>query len=187
MLKLLIENIKNDSENFIFFILEVLQNKNDLVPTEQKWLDVFYDKQINCYNILPIAGSHLGAKRTIQTKLKMSIANKGIKKSSSHCIKIKENAMKKAKPVLQFNLDGAFIKEYESIHEATRQTKIHKAAIQEFFTNKRLTGGKFLWAYKENVIDIIQIGIDLKYLYEFQKEKNYNKKLENLTYRRKKI
>lgn len=176
---------KNDNQNFVFFILEILQNKNDLISMEQKWLDIFYDKQINCYNMLPIAGSHLGAKRTAQTKLKMSLASKGIKKSKSHCVKIKENAMKKAKSILQFDLDGVFIKEYESIHEATRQTNIHKTAIQEFFTNKRLTGGKFLWAYKENVIDIDQVGIDLKCLYQFQKEKNYNKKLENLLYKRK--
>ena len=56
----------------------------------------------------------------------------------------KKYEMKKA--VLQYDLKGNFIKEYESTREATRQTGAK--AICEVCKGKRMTSGGFIWRYK---------------------------------------
>jgi len=110
----------------------------------------------------------------------MSLASKGKKKSDIHCKKIKERMLKKAKSILQFDLDGNFIKEYISISEACRETKIHKATIIQNIKNKRLTGGRFLWSVKENKnIDYDELNNIGKYLSEkYIKLKNENNKIK---------
>jgi len=50
------------------------------------------------------------------------------------------------KAVLQFAKNGDFIKEYHSVSEATRQTKIHH--ISSVCLGKRMTAGGFIWKFK---------------------------------------
>jgi group I intron endonuclease len=49
--------IKSGGENFIFEIMEFVDrfDKNLLFSTEQKYLNKFYDNQLNCYNFEPFA------------------------------------------------------------------------------------------------------------------------------------
>lgn len=167
---------------FIFQIVEYVDDPSDLLFHEQKWLDILYDNQNLCYNILPTAGNHLGAKRTKETKIKISLSNKGKKKSQIHCEKIKKRMMKKAKPVFQFDLQGNLIKEYESIREACRITGIKKVSIMRSLKYKILTGKKYIWCHKEdkNISyekkDLKQISKNL--LDEYFKLKNENSKIK---------
>ena len=68
-------------------------------------------------------------------------------------IEFKENAMRpnieiNSKPVLQYNLNNKFIKEYESISEAGRRTNICLVSISYVANNKRKTAGGYKWEFK---------------------------------------
>lgn len=52
------------------------------------------------------------------------------------------------KAVLQYSLEGKFIKEYKSIREASRQTKIRSTTIEKVLWNICNTAGSFQWKYK---------------------------------------
>lgn len=58
----------------------------------------------------------------------------------------KDNPSSKA--VLQFTLDNKFIKEFGSIAEAQRLTKVNNAHIVSVCKNKRNHAGGFKWQYK---------------------------------------
>lgn len=55
------------------------------------------------------------------------------------------------KTVLQFTMDGEFIKEYISLHEAYRETGIHFVNISACCNNKPHvnSAGGYIWRYKE--------------------------------------
>jgi group I intron endonuclease len=80
---------KDAEESFKFEIIELVDNKEYLIPKEQIWLD-HYQSYIDKlgYNIHHIAGSPLGMKHTDKTKEKISIANKGRKLSPEHKAKL---------------------------------------------------------------------------------------------------
>jgi hypothetical protein len=59
-------------------------------------------------------------------------------------------ANKYSKPVYQFDEHGKFLKEFPSITEAARSTKISKSCITQVIQNKRLTAGGFVWKLKYN-------------------------------------
>lgn len=177
---------KHNGNNFVFIVLEILIDKTNLLLREQVWLDLFHDKQVNCYNILSVAGSHLGAKRSQETKDKMSLASKGKPKSIKHTAIIKENAMKKVKPILQFDLLGNFIKEHIGICEAARELEVSKQCIIPNLSKKRLTGGKFLWEYKSYYNNIEETGLKLKQEYDTRNKESKEKQLKNLELGKKK-
>lgn len=52
-------------------------------------------------------------------------------------------------PVLQYNSKGKFIKEYKSISEASRQTKINKTSISNCCNGKTKMAGNFVWKHKD--------------------------------------
>ncbi len=83
--------IKHGEEVFSFSILEVVDVHSELIPCEQKWLDL-YTNLGEVYNLCKVAGSSLGVKmseetkekrrgipRTAETKAKLSAANIGKK------------------------------------------------------------------------------------------------------------
>lgn len=49
--------------------------------------------------------------------------------------------------ILQYDLEHNFIKEYESIREAARQTNISRYSIGDNLVGKLKTGGGYLWEY----------------------------------------
>jgi hypothetical protein len=55
----------------------------------------------------------------------------------------------KFKPVLQFDLDGNFIKEWPSQKEASHQLKIAQGNISSVLNNNRFSAGGFSWKFKE--------------------------------------
>ena len=54
----------------------------------------------------------------------------------------------KPKPVLQYNLDGNFVAEFESIGKAGRQTGVNSNSISACCKGKRITAGSYQWRYK---------------------------------------
>lgn len=64
-------------QNFVFEIIEYVENKQNLLNREQYWMDTTkcYDKKIG-FNICIKAGSSLGIKRSDEFKKKISLFNK---------------------------------------------------------------------------------------------------------------
>ena len=98
-----------------------------------------------------------GKKPSLETRQKISIANKGkhlseeTKKKISNAKKGKhrseETKKKLSKIVLQFTLDGEFVREWCSINEA--KSKLGIKNISDCCQGKRKSAGGFLWKYKE--------------------------------------
>lgn len=85
--------------------------------------------------------------------IKPSIDRKNSKKNYtlSNCqfIELEENSAKdKRKIILQFNLDGNFIKEWHSLMEVERQLNIYHANIIKCIKGERNHTGGFKWLYK---------------------------------------
>ena len=55
----------------------------------------------------------------------------------------------KFKTILQYSLDGEFIKEWNSILSAEEKLEIWKQNICKVLKGKRITAGGFIWKYKE--------------------------------------
>jgi len=56
---------------------------------------------------------------------------------------------KQSRAVLQYDLDGNFIKEYYSIAQAVRETQTHQSLLLSVCMGKRKTTNKSIWAYKD--------------------------------------
>jgi group I intron endonuclease len=151
---------KHGINAFKFKILEICE-KSILFEREQYYFDTFLDaknlKNFNkkAYNICPTAGSVLGRKFSIASKKKLSIIKKGInsfwygKTGLNHPRTIK---------ILQYNKMGEFIKIYNTIIEASNDTKISVSSIRNSIC-KNYQGGGFYW---KNYSDDYSIKIDTK-------------------------
>lgn len=84
---------KHGEPNFVFDILEIVDDVTKLIEAEQKWIDNIKPE----FNMTLIAGlnSHLGLKRSNETKQKMSQARIGMVFSQEH----KDNISKSKKGV----------------------------------------------------------------------------------------
>lgn len=125
---------------------------------------------------LKISKTHLGRKQSQETKDKKRLANKGRPKpkgfglgkiisyntkqkmSKAHLGKahsdIIKQKMSKAhftarKPINQYDLNGTFIKEWESITEISESLKKQGAAISECCNGLRKTAYKNIWKFKQ--------------------------------------
>ncbi len=70
---------KHGAAAFEFIVLEDVPEVSKLLDREQQWL-LSTNAAVDGYNILPRAGSHLGAVRDAATRARMSAAAKGKKK-----------------------------------------------------------------------------------------------------------
>ena len=77
---------------FEFLLIEIVENKEELLSREQWWLDRL-DTYKNGYNCTPLAGSHLGRKASDESRKKMSLAQLGKKRSPEHCRRISEGRL----------------------------------------------------------------------------------------------
>ena len=103
-----------------------------------------YTYNINYGNcIKKISERRKGFRFTEEAIQKMSDSHKGKKQPIEVINKIRQ---KNSKVVLQYSLDGTFIKEWESTIQASKELKIHH--ISECCNGKRKTCGGYLWRYK---------------------------------------
>mgnify|MGYP003537979170 CR=1 FL=1 len=91
----------------------------------------------------------LGGVHSAETKAKMSRSN-----DNSHFSKEQKDKFMKAgweavkKPILQYDLEGSFVKEWESIREAAHSLNIHEANISACTLGKYNHAGHFIWIDK---------------------------------------
>ena len=151
---------------FDFIILEYVENKNDLIIKEQWWLD-----NSNCeYNICKHAGNSLGVKKSKKTRNLISLLLKGR-------ISDKQIAAQKRrrKPVNQYDLDGNFIKSWDSTLDAGLfLNKNHKSIISAASGKSNISYG-FRWAYNGNELKDIKRK-NHKFIYQYNLNGDFIKK-----------
>ena len=110
--------------------------------------------------------SHLGLKRTNETRLKMRLSQLGKRHSYKTKEKLRqinlgkvqmdETILKKRlaqfKPILQLTLDGKIIKEWTSATEASEIGNYHRNSIYRCVNGDRKTYRGFIW---KNKVDIL--------------------------------
>lgn len=65
-------------------------------------------------------------------------------------IELGENSAKdKRKPILQFDLNGEFIKEYISVTDARKKLKLNHSHMSECALGKLKTSNGYIWKYKK--------------------------------------
>lgn len=106
-------------EGLRFEIIEICEPEKTIVK-EQFWID----KLDPYYNIVKIAGKTTGYKHT------------------------DDYISRRSKPVLQYSLEGNFIREFGSAKEASKSTNILRDAIRNSCTGKTKMSGGFQWKYK---------------------------------------
>jgi group I intron endonuclease len=166
---------KYGENKFKFFLLENVNDINELIKKEQWWID----NTNSVYNICKIAGSSLGIKRSKESREKMRQAHLGEKhpewrnkiKSISqggenHWTKKKkfsEESKKRMsethkklykngyqnpnkKIILQYDKNGKFIKKWYSISSAVQFYKTE--GIKQCLIKKNKTAAGFIWKYE---------------------------------------
>jgi group I intron endonuclease len=121
---------KYGAGNFIFKVLEYC-DIDSLLKKEQDYIDFNHSDTIAYgYNLCPVAGSPLGMKHSEETKNKMS-------KNSTW-----------SKPILQFDINGIFIKEWNSAAEAHDKAGFSQTCIRKVCLGISKQHKNFIWKYK---------------------------------------
>ncbi len=161
---------KYGESNFEFNIIEIVEEKENLIKREQVWIDFFKPE----YNICKFAGSTLGRITSVETRIKMGDCHRGSKNHNFNKPVSKERIKKyietrksnidvtrqsyinmqrkRMKPVIQYDLAGKELKEFESVAKASKELKINKAQISGCLQGRNKTAGKFIWKQKIIII-----------------------------------
>lgn len=147
-------------DKFQFNILELVSNIEDIIEIEQRYLDNLKPD----LNITHIAGlnSHLGLKRSEETREKIRISNTGKPKSEETKDKIRQHNIGKKqsqetkdkkskalyKPIIQIKETGEMI-EWESATVASNILGISKRVIYGCLWGTKKTYKKSKWIYKK--------------------------------------
>lgn len=83
---------------------------------------------------------------TDEQRKRLSNSLIGHKVSDNTILKLKERT---CKPVACYSVDGKYIKRYDSVAEAERDTGISHSSISLCCNNKRKTAGNLVWKYEE--------------------------------------
>lgn len=90
-----------------------------------------------------------GKARPIEVRQKISKSSLGKKMSLEARNKMSASKLNtNLKPIIQYSLDGIFIKEWESIKSASTELKINKSHISNCCSGRRKSSGGFMWKYK---------------------------------------
>lgn len=132
------------SENFVFEIIEHVQDKSKLIEREQHYIDAL--NVINDgYNICPFAGNTLGVYHTEESKKKMSIAHRNISDETRK--KMSESGKKRAP------MSEETRKKMSELHKNRVFTEEHRKHLSESLKGK--LKGKYLGADRYNAKAVI--------------------------------
>ncbi len=152
---------KHNWENHKFEILEEC-NQEQLHEKELFWKQTVLEELDNNWEQVLFCGLYDigGGPKSEETKQKMR-KPKPVGFGINHSIKMKgkkrnlswiENLVKsKQKPILQYDLEGNFIKEWESGKIVTNILKIDNGRISRCCKNKVKSAGGYIWKYKNNI------------------------------------
>lgn len=119
-------------ENFKIGVLEY--TTENLLEKEQKYVDILKPKYNITKDVINNTPSLESRRKMSKTRLKMY--EKGLKPNG-------------AKPIIQTDLNGNFIKEFRSVRQASIQLKIDKSAIHRVLCGKYKQMKSFIFLYKK--------------------------------------
>lgn len=149
------------SHAFQFEILEIVDDSLILVDVEQRWIT-----QVNpTYNVMKNIKSHIGCKRSDETRRKISESLKGKPLSDSHKesirntlfgSKLKEETKKKIglsakRSILQFDMNENLLREWPSTMEAAAALNLRKTCISRCLQGLRKSYHGFVWKRKFDI------------------------------------
>ena len=147
--------------NHTFEVLEEC-SENELNEREVYWIN-FYNCVEEGLNISGGGGSfgklNKGKKRSLQTKTKISRTKQdNPRDTTEEMTQMYRDTSTSKKQIFQYDLDGNFISEYESINEAARQLGIRNDGISDCLREKQKTAYNFRWFYtpQTNLTPIIR-------------------------------
>ena len=150
--------VKYGVDNFSFEVIESNVQESLLNELEMFYISKFNSKTPNGYNLTDGGDSGLGLVVSKETRLKQSLARKGIPWGEN-----RRNAGQKklignnnaGKPVVMFSTyDTTPIATYKSSVEASKITGIGRTAINKAANHKRKTAGGYRWEFLERIDDI---------------------------------
>ena len=103
----------------------------------------FYGKKHTPETIATIRAKNIGRIHSEEEKLKRKASLKGKQVGVLHS---------NIKPVLQFNKNGLFIKEWEYINQARDCLGIDPSTIVRCCKGKQRTAGGYIWRYKRDIV-----------------------------------
>jgi hypothetical protein len=90
--------------------------------------------------------SRKGYKHSEETKIKIANSHKGKKVSKDHMEKLqKGQILANSKPINQYDLDGNFIKSWQSATIAAKEIGLHSTSIRHCVQGKTKTSGGYIW------------------------------------------
>lgn len=132
---------------------EIIAFCNDSDELSKKEYELIGDKwEVDpmCLNLKPGGeGGNYGIKFSPEWRKKLSESNKGKKHLYSLPWKISNEIhnKKRCKKVLQYDLEGNFIKEYESCTEAANAVGTDRGAISRVCSGLKQTSKGYIWKY----------------------------------------
>lgn len=191
---------KHGEDCFIFKVLGYVEDKNSLLDIEDNWIKQYKPLGV-LYNIREEASNNLGVKHSKEAKKKISEEAKGRimsdeakqKISEANTGKIHSDETKKKmslvrqKPVLQFTKNNEFVKRYNSIIEAVKETGINDGNISQCCLGKLKTSGNYLWMYETDYLNGEKydennlINRCLKPVLQFTKNNEFVKRYNSIT------
>lgn len=137
---------------FEFSLLETNISNNLLLQREQYWIDTLKPH----FNVLQVAGTHLGAKRTDETKNKISQALIGKRLSEEHKEKVrKANIGKKHKQETKQKMKESQLSRWSKFSRCIAQVDVNTGEIIKIFPNPS-SAEKFLNLYRGKISDVLR-------------------------------
>ena len=140
---------KYGTSNFIYNIIEITKKEN-MIEREQFWIDLLEaNNNKKGYNKRIIAESNLGIIVTDETKRRLSISHLGHKRSKETHDKILETQYKK---VFQFDMDGNFLRIFNSLQEAAFYLGIKYATNISACARRTIPSASgYRWCFEKDV------------------------------------
>ena len=111
--------------------------------------DILTGELVDKYSNLTIAGSVIGLNKKELSSVCLSVNKicKGFYWTYDYVDKFIPSKDNRKKKVCQYNLQGEFVNEFESVSEASRQTSCNKTSIAKVCRGERKTCGDYIWSY----------------------------------------
>lgn len=138
------------ADAFRFIILEQVLDCVDLLAREQYWIDKTEDR----YNVKPFAGTGKGTSQPWHWTKVQGVTEEQRQHMSEAQKRLYASGYKhpRARAVLQYSLDGVFIKEWENISLAAKDLGGHNALIVKCLKGVRRKTLNSTWKYKSDTI-----------------------------------